>query len=68
MKELTFNKILMIFISLVWFLSLIATYITPERQFIMEYANYAFVTGVLGYIAKASIENALKISKNNKDN
>jgi len=65
MKEITFTKIIMLFISFVWFLSLLGCYINPERQFIMEYTNYAFVSGVIGYVVKSGVENVFKIKQSN---
>jgi hypothetical protein len=67
MKEITFTKIVMIFISIVWLASLIACYFKPEINFIVDYTNGAFISGVVGYVVKSGTENFLKI-KNNSTN
>ena len=64
MKEITFTKIVMIFISIVWITSLVACFIKPEINFMMEYTNGAFISAVVGYVVKSGAENILKIQKN----
>lgn len=62
MKEMTFTKIIMIFISIIWLVSLVACFFKPELNFILDYTNGAFISGVIGYILKSGAENAIRMT------
>jgi len=67
MKELTFTKIIMIFISIVWIASLVACFIKPEISFIMDYTNGAFISAVVGYAVKSGAENVVRMNKDTEE-
>jgi len=66
MKEITFTKIVMIFISVVWLASLIACYFKPELSFVLDYTNGAFISGVVGYVLKSAAENSIRMHNDSK--
>ena len=60
--KLEFSKLVVIFISIVWLASFVATFIKPEISFILDYTNGAFLSGVIGYIIKSGVENYGKVT------
>lgn len=61
-KKIEFSKLIVVFISLIWAGSLIATFIKPEISFILDYTNGVFISGVLGYLTKSGVENYGKVT------
>ncbi len=66
--KLEFSKLIVIFISLAWLGSLIATYFKPEIQFILDYTNGAFMATAVSYAVKSGAENVMKIQNNGNEN
>lgn len=67
-KKIEFSKLVMIFISLVWAVSLVAVFFKPEISFILDYTNGVFVSGVIGYLTKSGVENSVRFANQNNEN
>jgi len=65
-----FSKRLTVFVSIVWFLTIVVTFILRiafgvDTTSVLNYVQTVFLTMMGGYIIKSGAENVVKINNNN---